>query len=79
MKLVSNLLILCYFLRTFLNKESVYYLTDYQTLAYEELKMQIVNINVTNISDIKKKTRLKTDALHSGIESNLEQWHEKSG
>ena len=74
MKFVLNLSTLSSPLRPLLVKKSVYQWNDEHTEAFEELKQQIVNITENNHFDIKRMTRLKTDASHSGLGVTLEQW-----
>ena len=74
MKLVPNLSSLSSPLRPLLVKKSVYRWNDEHTKAFEELKQQIVNITGNNHFDIKRMSRLKTDASHSGLGATLEQW-----
>ena len=74
MKFVPNLSSLSSPLRPLLVKKSVYQWNDEHTKAFEELKQQIVNITENNHFDIKKMSRLKTDASHSGLGATLEQW-----
>ena len=74
MKLVPNLSSLSSPLRPLLVKKSVHQWNDEHTKAFEELKQQIVNITGNNHFDIKRMSRLKTDASHSGLGATLEQW-----
>ena len=74
MKFVPNLSSLSSPLRPLLEKKSVYQWNDEHTKAFEELKQQIVNITENNLFDIKRMSRLKTDASHSGLGATLEQW-----
>ena len=74
MKFVPNLSSLSSPLRPLLVMKSVYQWNDEHTKAFEELKQQIVNITENNHFDIKRMSRLKTDASHSGLGATLEQW-----
>ena len=74
MKFVLNLSSLSSPLRPLLVKKSVYQWNDEHTNAFEELKQQIVNITENNHFDIKRMSRLKTDASHGGLGATLEQW-----
>ena len=74
MKFVPNLSFLSSPLRPLLVKKSVYQWNDEHTKAFEELKQQIVNITENNHFDIKRMSRLKTDASHSGLGATLQQW-----
>ena len=74
MKFVPNSSILCAPLGPLLNKKSIYHWNDSRTSAFEDLKTQIVNITESNHFDIKRPSRLKTDASHSRLGSTLEQW-----
>ena len=78
MKFVPNLSTLSSPLRPLLVKESVYQWNDDHTKAFEEIKKQIVNITENNRFDIKRMSRLKTDASHSGLGAILEQWDEEN-
>ena len=73
MKFVPNLSFLSSPLRPLLLKKSVYQWYDEHTKAFEEIKQQIVNITENNHFDIKRMSRLKTDASHSGLGATLEQ------
>ena len=74
MKFVPNLSSLSSPLRPLLVQKSVYQWSDEHTKAFEELKQQIVNITENNNFDIKRMSRLMTDASHSGLGATLEQW-----
>ena len=74
MKFVPNLSSLSSLLRPLLVKKSVYQWNDEHTKAFEELKQQIVNITENNPFDIKRMSRLKNNASHSGLGATLEQW-----
>ena len=65
MKLVPNLSTLCAPLRPLLNKKSTYHWNDSH-------RAQIVNIIENNTLDIKRPSRLKTDATGSGLGFTLE-------
>ena len=54
--------------------KSVYHWDESHTKTFEELKRQIVNITENIHFDIKRTSRLKTDASDSGLGSTLEQW-----
>ena len=66
-------------LHPFLVKKSVYYCYESHTKVFEELKIQTVNIKENDHFDIKRMSRLKTDASHSSLGATLEQWMEKIG
>ena len=74
MKFVPNLSTLSSPLRPLLLTKSVYQWNDDQAKAFEELKKQIGNITENNHFDIKRMSRLKTDASHSGLGATFEQW-----
>ena len=78
MKFVPNRSTLNSQLTTFSFKKSVYQCNDDHTKAFEELKKQIVNITENNHFYIKRMSRLKTDASHSGPGATLEQWDGKN-
>ena len=78
MRFVTNLSYLSSPLRPLLVKKSVYQWNDEHTKAFEELRQQIVNISENNHFDIKRMSRLKTDASHSGFGATLEQWDWKN-
>ena len=61
-------------LRPLLVTKSVYQWNDEHTKAFDELKQQIVNITENNHFDMKRMSRLKIDASHSGLRATLEQW-----
>ena len=75
MKFVPNLSALSSPLRPLLVKKLVYQWNDEHTKAFEELKQQIVKITENNHFDIKRMSRLKTDASHNGLGATLEQWN----
>ena len=72
-KFVPNLSTLSSPLRPLLNKKSLYKWDTSHSIAFEKLKTEIVNIAENSHFDIKEKTRLKTDASHSGLGATLEQ------
>ena len=47
---------------------------DSHTKAFEELKEQIVNLTANNQFELRRESRLKTDASHNGLGATLEQW-----
>ena len=67
MKFVPNLSSLSSPLRPLLVKKLVYQWKDEHTKAFEELKQQIVNITENNHFDIKRMSRLETEASHSSL------------
>ena len=72
-KFVPNLSTFSSPLRPLLNKKSLYKWDISHSIAFEKLKTEIVNIAENSHFDIKEKTRLKTDASHSGLGATLEQ------
>ena len=72
-KFVPNLSTLSSPLRPLLNKKSVYKRDNDHSIAFENLKAEIVNITENSHFDIKEKTRLKTHASHNGLGAILEQ------
>ena len=61
-------------LRQLLNKKSVYKRDNNHSTAFAKLKTAIENITENSRFYIKEKTRLKTDASHSGPGRTLEQF-----
>ena len=51
----------------------VYKWDNNDSIAFEKLKAEIVNITENSHFDIKEKTRLKKDASHNGLGATLEQ------
>ena len=72
-KFVPNLSTLSSPLRPLLNEKSVYKWDNDHSIAFENLKAEIVNITENSHFDIKEKTRLKTDPSHNGLGATLEQ------
>ena len=69
--IIGKVVVLSSPLRPLLVVKSVYQWNDEHTKAFEELKQQIVNITENNNFDIKRMSRLKTDASHSGLGATL--------
>ena len=61
-------------IRPLLNKKSVYKWDNVHSAAFEKLKTEIVNITENSHFDIKKKSRLKSDASHSGLGATSEKF-----
>ena len=74
MKFVPNPSNLSSPLRQLLVKKINYQWNNDHAKAFEKLKKQIVNITESNHFDIKRMSRLKTDASHSDLGATLEQW-----
>ena len=72
-KFVSNLLTLSSPPRPLLNKKLVNKWDNDHSIAFDKLKAEIENITENSHFDMKKKTRLKTDASHKGPGATLEQ------
>ena len=43
------------------------------TKAFEKIKQEIVNLRENTRFDVRRNTRVKTDALHNGLGASLEQ------
>ena len=74
-KFVPNLASLGSPLRPLLNKKSIFQWNDDHTKAFEKIKEEIVNLTENTHFDVKRKTRVKTDASHNGLGASLEQLH----
>ena len=73
MKFVPNLSTLSSALRHLSNKKIVYLWSDSHMKVFEELKNQIVKETENDQFDIRRKSRLKTDASHNRLGATLEQ------
>ena len=73
MKFVTNLLTLNSPLHPLSNLKSANHWNNSNTKAFEELKNQIVNTTENNHFDIRRKTRLKTDASQNDLRATFEQ------
>ena len=74
-KLVPNLASLGNPLRTSLKKRSIFQWNDDHTKAFEKIKQKIVSLTENTNFDVKRNTRVKTDASHIGSRASLEQLH----
>ena len=74
-KFVPNLASLGSPLRPLLNKKSIFQWNNDHTKAFEKIKEEIVNLTENTHFDVKRKTRIKTDASHNGLGASLEQLH----
>ena len=74
-KFVPNLASLGSPLRPLLNKKSIFQWNDDNTKAFEKIKQEIVNLTENTHFDVKRNTRVKTDAFHNGLGASLEQLH----
>ena len=74
-KFVPNLASLGSPLRPLLNKKSIFKWNDDHTKAFEKIKQEIVNLMENTHFDVKRKTRVKTDASHNGLGASFEQFH----
>ena len=74
-KFVPNLASLGSPLRPLLNKKSIFQWNDDHTKAFERIKEEIVNLTENTHFDVKRKTRVTTDASHNGLGASLEQLH----
>ena len=75
-KFVLNLASLGSPLQPLLNKKSIFQWNDYHTKAFEKTKQEIVNLTENTHFDVKRNTRVKTDASHNGLGASLEQIHD---
>ena len=66
-KFVPNLASLGRPLRPLLNKKSIFQWNDDHTKAFEKIKQEIVNLTKNTHFDVKRNTRVKTDASHNGL------------
>ena len=62
-------------LRPLLKKKSSFQRNDDHTKAFEKIKQEIVNLTENTHFDVKRNTRVKTDASHNGLGASLEQLH----
>ena len=70
---VPNLASLGSPLRPLLNKKSIFLWND--TKAFDKIKLEIVNLTENTHFDVKRSTRVKTDASHNGLGASLKQLH----
>ena len=76
-KFVPNLASLGSPVRPLQNKKSVFQWNTDHTKAFEKIKQEIINLTENNHFDVKRKTRVKTDASLNGLGAFLEQLHGK--
>ena len=74
-KFVPNLASLGNPLRPFLNMKSIFLWNEVHTKAFDMIKLEIVNLTENTHFDVKRSTRVKTDASHNGLGASLEQLH----
>ena len=74
-KFVPNLASLGSPHRPLLNKKSIFQWNDDHTKAFEKIKQEIINLTENTHFDVKRNTRVKTDASHNGLGASLEQLH----
>ena len=74
-KVVQNLASLGSPLRPLLNKKSIFLWNEVHTKAFNKIKLEIVNLTENTHFDVKRSTRVKTDASHNGLGASLEQLH----
>ena len=74
-KFVPNLASLGSPLRPLLNKKSIFLWNEVHTKAFDKIKLEIVNLTENTHFDVKRSTRVKTDASHNGLGASLEQLH----
>ena len=74
-KFVPNLASLGSPLRPLLNKKSIFFWNEVHTKAFDKIKLEIVNLTENTHFDVKRSTRVKTDASHNGLGASLEQLH----
>ena len=70
-KFVPNLASLGSPLRLSLKKKSIFQWNDDHTKAFEKIKQEIVNLTESTHFDVKRNTRVKTDASHNGLGASL--------
>ena len=75
-KFVPNLASLGSPLRPLLNKKSIFLWNEDHSKAFDKIKSEIVNLTENTHFDVKKPTRVKTDASHNGLGASLKQLHE---
>ena len=72
-KFIPNLATLCRGFRDLLQKDTKYVWTENHQSDFETIKNNIKNLTENNHYDIKRNTRVKTDASRSGLGAVLEQ------
>ena len=72
-KFVPNLATLCRGFRDLLQKDTKYVWTENHQSDFKTMKNNIKNLTENNHYDIKRNTRVKTDASRSGLGAVLEQ------
>ena len=74
-RFVQNLASLGSPLRPLLSKKSIFQWNDNQSKTFEKSKQENVNLTENAHFDVKRNTRIKTDASHNGLRASLEQLH----
>ena len=72
---VPNLASLGSPLKPLLNKKSFFSGNEDHTKAFERIDLEIVSLTENKHFDVKRVTRVKTDAAHNGLGASLEQLH----
>ena len=62
-------------LRPVLIKKSFFHWSFDHTKAFEKIKQEFINLTEKTHFGVKRKTRIKTDASHNGLEASLEELH----
>ena len=76
-KFVPNLASLGRPLRPLLNTKSIFQWNDDHTKAFEKIKQEILNLTENTHFDLKRNTRVKTDASHNGLKPMV--WNNSTG
>ena len=74
-KFVPNLAFLGSPLRPLINKKSIFQWNDDNPNTVTKIKQEIVNHTENTHFDVKRNTRVKTDAFHNGLGASLKQLH----
>ena len=72
-KFVPNLDSLGSPLRPLLNRKSIFHWNSDHTKAFEKIKQEVINLTENTLFDLKRNSRVKTDASHNGLGASLEQ------
>ena len=74
-KFIPNLDSLGSPLRPLLKKKMIFQWNSDHKIAFEKIKQEIINLTENTHFDVKRKTRVKTNASHNGLGAFLEQLH----